>query len=292
MRLAAGLVLALLAASGVAEARMHHPYRGHRIVPVATAPLDGFTTPSGAYSFRKLRSAYSGFAVKLQKADTTTQDIGFLGFVPGLGSPIDMAAAAAFCTTTCSVQVWYDQSGNGRNITNGTIANQPVYVPNCIGSLPCVELTLATQVLQSASFTPATGAASINVVANRVSGTAGCVWLRQNAAAGNRLQASSGLANFWAQSATAGGGNVSVLDNAWHSGTGLFNGASSSIAIDGNTATAMSLTNAVGAGAMALVGGATTTCRQFEMVLWDNYLLSAGEVAALVANQRGYGLIP
>ena len=65
---------------------MHAPYRAHRIVPAATAvdpPLDTLTTPSNAYSFRKLRSAYAGNAIRIRRAsDNAEIDIGFSGFCP------------------------------------------------------------------------------------------------------------------------------------------------------------------------------------------------------------------
>lgn len=87
--------------------------------PATTATtllLDSTTnTAKAAYSTsRKLRAAYSGNAFKVRRAsDNTTQDIGFSG------NDVDVSALTTFVGATNGyVQVWYDQSGNGINLTN------------------------------------------------------------------------------------------------------------------------------------------------------------------------------
>lgn len=95
--------------------------------PVFSFPLDSLTGSTAAYSLRKLRSAYAGSAVQLQRAsDNVTQDIGFLPH-----GNFDIASAIAFLSgTTGGVRTWYDQSGNANNFVQTTAANQFQFVAN------------------------------------------------------------------------------------------------------------------------------------------------------------------
>jgi hypothetical protein len=53
-------------------------------------------------------------------SDSTTQSIGFVG------EEIDESAIETFCSgTTCTIQVWRDQSGNGNDAEQTNTANQP-----------------------------------------------------------------------------------------------------------------------------------------------------------------------
>lgn len=72
----------------------------------------GLTGAFGAYSLRKLRSAYSGNCVRIRRAgDNVEAQIGFSN------NWIDKAALDAHCTTNDGfVAAFFDQSGNGNNI--------------------------------------------------------------------------------------------------------------------------------------------------------------------------------
>ena len=74
-----------------------------------------------AYSTRRLNGNYSGDCMTIRRAsDGTTQSIGFVD------EEIDESAIETFCTgTTCTVQVWRDQSGNGNDAEQTTTGNQP-----------------------------------------------------------------------------------------------------------------------------------------------------------------------
>ena len=276
--------LLLLATLAPASARMHAPYRGHRIVPANAGALDGFTAPSGAYSFRKLRSTYAGPAVKLQRVDTTTQDIGFTAT-----GDFDTAAATAFCTTACTVTTWYDQSGNGRNLVQATAANQPPYVAACIGGRPCFQMTAGTQVLQAAStVTPATGAVSFSGVGQRPVGNASFSMLSENGAAGNRI-AMSGVAGTWGVFGGTSGSvqGATATEGGWHALQAVLAGAASVVNIDGVETTGAA-TGSVTAALPRITGPASGTVNQSEAVFWDNYQLAAGERTALQQNQQNY----
>jgi hypothetical protein len=74
-----------------------------------------------AYSTRRLNGLYSGDCMTIRRAsDGTTQSIGFVD------EEIDESAIETFCTgTTCTVQVWRDQSGNGNDAEQTTTGSQP-----------------------------------------------------------------------------------------------------------------------------------------------------------------------
>jgi hypothetical protein len=69
---------------------------------------------------RKLRSAYSGSAIRVRRSsDDTEQDIGFSG------EDLDTSALETFCSATDGyIVTWYDQSGNTNDLTQSTAANQ------------------------------------------------------------------------------------------------------------------------------------------------------------------------
>jgi hypothetical protein len=86
--------------------------------------LDTYPNAAAAYSVRKLRTLYTGNAIKVRRSsDNTEQDIRFSG------ANLDTSALTTFCSGTNGfVTTWYDQSGNGINATQTTAANQPQIV--------------------------------------------------------------------------------------------------------------------------------------------------------------------
>jgi hypothetical protein len=87
-----------------------------------TPPLDTYTGAAAAYSLRKLRTAYTGSAIRVRRSnDNTEQDIGFTS-----AGDLDTASLKTFVGANNGFAVtWYDQSGNARNATQTTAANQP-----------------------------------------------------------------------------------------------------------------------------------------------------------------------
>ena len=85
--------------------------------------LNNFSNAKVAYSVRKLRSAYAGYAMTVRRSAGGTQDIGFVG------KNLDTSALQSFCAADdCFVTTWYDQSGNGKNLTQATESKQPQIV--------------------------------------------------------------------------------------------------------------------------------------------------------------------
>jgi hypothetical protein len=130
--------------------------------------LDTYTSASAAYSLRKLRSAYTGSAIRVRRSsDNTEQDIGFVNNV------LDVSDLQSFCSGTNGfVTTWYDQSGNGRNATQSTAASQPQIVNSgsviTQGGKPFVQyITSGTSQLKTtASFSISTPLQTFMVAQN------------------------------------------------------------------------------------------------------------------------------
>jgi hypothetical protein len=84
--------------------------------------LDLYPGAIAAYSLRKLRTAYTGPAVRVQRSsDGAQQDIGF-----NVLNNFDSVTLATFCGAgSGSVVTWYDQSGNANNATQTIFSLMP-----------------------------------------------------------------------------------------------------------------------------------------------------------------------
>lgn len=85
--------------------------------------LDNYTNGYGAYSLRKLRSAYSGSAIRVRRSsDNTELDIGFVN------NYLDLFTLTTFVgANTGNITKWYNQStvGASLDISQSTAVNQP-----------------------------------------------------------------------------------------------------------------------------------------------------------------------
>lgn len=91
----------------------------------ATVPfgiVDVYSGAAVAFSLRKLSGAYTGAAVRVRRSnDNAEQDIGF----DANGNFNESALTSFVGANSAFVTTWYDQSGNARNATQTTAANQP-----------------------------------------------------------------------------------------------------------------------------------------------------------------------
>lgn len=92
--------------------------------------LDTYSGATAAYSLRKIKSTYNGYAIRVRRSsDNTSQDIGF----NGLGN-LDTTTLLSFVGANDGfVSIWYDQSGSNNNQTSSTLIKQPKIIDN--GSL-------------------------------------------------------------------------------------------------------------------------------------------------------------
>lgn len=90
-------------------------------VGVPRRPLDVVTGAAAAFGLRKLRSAYTGAAIRVRRSsDNVEQDIGFT-----TAGDLDTVALLAFVGAGSGFQTtWYDQSGNGRNLVQAAASAQ------------------------------------------------------------------------------------------------------------------------------------------------------------------------
>ena len=108
--------------------------------------LDTYEGAAAAYSLRRLRSAYTGPAVRVRRASNNDElDIYF----DGQGN-LDTATLETFCAGTDGfVKVWYDQGQEANDAEQTTTANQPQIVSS--GSIipengkPAIELDGLTE---------------------------------------------------------------------------------------------------------------------------------------------------
>lgn len=86
--------------------------------------LDTYGGAAAAYSLRKLRTAYTGYAIRVRRSsDNTSQDIGFKA-----DGTLDTTTLLSFVGAGNGfVSIWYDQSGS-YNLIQNTSANQPSIV--------------------------------------------------------------------------------------------------------------------------------------------------------------------
>lgn len=89
---------------------------------VSLGILDIIPNASIAYSMRRLRLNYTGPCIRVRRSsDNSELDIGF-----DTSGNFNSADLSTFITNNSAyVVTWYDQSGNGRDITQGTSSNQP-----------------------------------------------------------------------------------------------------------------------------------------------------------------------
>ena len=91
------------------------------VIPTISALLDSYSGAAAAYSLRKLKSSYTGSAIRVRRSsDNTEMNIGF-----DSDGNLDTYALSSFVGTGNGfVSIWYDQSGS-YNLIQTTAANQP-----------------------------------------------------------------------------------------------------------------------------------------------------------------------
>ena len=150
--------------------------------------LNLFPGASAAYSLRKLDTTYAGSAIQVRRtSDNATQNIGFVNNV------LDLAALTTFLgANTGTVSIWYDQSGNGRNLINATAIEQPIIYaggPVTFNGAPYFKLDGVDDRLVNSGFDPTNaGVVSTFTVALAAMSTSNtAVFLQQDQTAGSRI---------------------------------------------------------------------------------------------------------
>ena len=211
------------------------------LITARASTLDQLSVqPSAAYSFRQLGASYAGPAIRVRRSsDNTEQDIGFTA-----AGAVDLAALQGFAGGgDAFLTVWYDQSGNGANVSQATTANQPqVVVGGVLVSqggrlaLSSTSTSLLTGAVNSSGYTSYTKSTVLSIL-NAASGN--CFFTTgPPAATGGATIWTNGTAYFqmWHRGALAtstvpyvAGSSVvltALYDQPTHSSTMYQNGAS------------------------------------------------------------------
>ena len=222
-------------------------------------------------------------------------------FVAGAGNVVVNAAqtvTAAALTFTYGLYVteWYDQSGNGSDLTQPTGANQPQILPNAGDGLPGVVFDT------NIGFDPATIASSnltyLSAVVERTTVTFYPCALSQYDEYLNTVGNNLGWYNNFPNSARLdGSGDIvaTMSDGTFHAMSGLLAGASSVLNIDGsettgNAGSGTPYTKVLVGGSMA--GGVPVLANNMKGIVHEaaGWVATPGSTtrAALVTNIRNY----
>jgi len=105
--------------------------------------LDLYPNTDVAFSLRKLRSDYTGPCIQVTRSsDNTTKDIYFGSYGVDTQDLLSFVGA-----NDGSVAIWYDQSGNGFDVSESTVARQPLIVESgnlvLLDGLPAIRFIRA-----------------------------------------------------------------------------------------------------------------------------------------------------
>lgn len=108
--------------------------------PSANLLLDDYPGAAAAYSLRKLRTAYTGNCIRVNRSsDLTQMDIGF-----NASGTLDTTTLITFVgVSTSQIVIWYDQSGNGRNTITFNQANAPRIIISGVLQLQLAKPTIS-----------------------------------------------------------------------------------------------------------------------------------------------------
>lgn len=257
---------------------------------VFTPPLDQIAPASAAFSLRRIRSAYTGPAVRVRRfSDNAEADIGFTS--AGNLNTVDLLA---FCGTSSGFDAtWYDQSGNGRNLRQATQAAQPRIVNagviDLLGGVPTLVFDAVDDFMTAASWGTISQPFSHNAVIGTGASYPGFPGVL-GTETGTPATKTFIETNFAALVMNAGnnGPQAAIGFNERAVFTSLYNGASSVIAKNGTASGAVNPGGDVWAGAR-INGepGAFAGLRYQEVILFDN-ALSTPNRQLLERNQGAY----
>lgn len=314
----------LLGLSSAVDAQSSGRPRGLFGAPYApltyTGPGDVVTTAKAMYALRAYDRASVGTrAIQIQRAsDAATLVVNTLR-----SGHLDAATAATFCAaTTCTVTVWYDQTGNGFDVDcSGCVAVQVselkfACAPNgdpCADTKGAASDSNGTQgYLSATTFTPAS-TATMTGVWNDYSINAGALGYLYAANmdmiftyTGNRPD----LTTISATRAIGGacdGHNCYLLETfcgiagplksevvvttaTWHTALGECNGAASIVALDGVEKTGEAGSGPYSSGQKMHVNYMAFEVGRYsvEMGYWDGLLMDGTQRAAMRANQTAF----
>jgi len=255
----------------------------------------------GTRAYNKAAAKATQKLVNIRRAsDSVTCDVlaDFQTGGPGITNACSSATsngqtAFNFCSgTQCFVTKAYDQSGALQcggaacDVSQATTANQPQFNFNCFYSFACIQYTTSSMTLASPTGPALTLPFSASGLGARTGAfAANGVFYSQGSTVAQFLYAN--VANRVELSNTGTSSTVTASDSANHSLTGIFNGASSSITVDGTNTAVTGVTGATTSGVFNL-GLAPITATISEMGVWGSDLTSSA--TALCTNEYNYAI--
>jgi len=219
---------------------------------------------------------------------------------------LNVAAAQSFCANAvCSIETWYDQTGNGHNMTQANQYSQALLLFNCTnGAKVCAYFSYAVQnsaaggdgyTSNATAVAPFTQNAVIEKTDSSIGGTVLSSYQNSSWAGIGGINNETLNAN---DSATGQATDTQPLHSyVFQSVTGVWNptatSASSAVYLNGLSSTFSSGTNAAMTTSLNMGDNVATGNTNFmvgyidESGLWP-VSLTAAQAASLQANQRGY----
>ena len=206
-------------------------------------------TPSGFWSpARRYSSTSSGSIADVVDSATGNTTGTRLQCASGVVSALVSASACTFvtgnacsslattCATACKVVTLYEQSGGGGgNMTQATNADRPTLTLSALGGKNCMAFTSVQQLNGSTSISQAQPVTAI-AVAERTGAftTTATIFDTHSSNTGLVFANTANTIDSFAGTATI---SAAATDSAFHVAIATFNGASSSLVVDGGTAT-------------------------------------------------------
>lgn len=271
---------------------------------LATFQIGGYIGPGdiigGASVWYGLRcynaaKASASQAIRIRRAsDNTESDIGLTA-----ACALDVATATTFCAaTSCFVTKVYDQSGNGKDVSQATQANQPALLFNCQGSLPCLNPTGTNMFLSGTLAAGVSQPVTLVNMVRRVNGptNGGDIFTFFSAGGLGIISGFRNVANTIISYDSTGNTirTATASDAALHVNQHIFNGASSAIKVDA-TKTTVSLGAAAADTAIGLLsraaGGVGFDGYWGESGMWPA-LFTTGQLTSMCSNVHTYWSTP
>lgn len=269
---------------------------GQRMTPKPTSteivfipPLDEIAATSAAYGLRRVRSAHTGPAIRVRRSsDNAEADIGFTS-----AGNLNIAALLAHCGANSGfVTTWYDQSGNARNLTQGTAGAQGRIVNSgvvdTLGGVPTIVFDAVDDFMTATTWGTIAQPFSHNGVISTGASYPGFPGII-GTETGTPETATIIETNFATLLMFAGnsGPQAAIGFNERAVFTSLYNGASSVIAKNGTVSGAVNPGANGWAGARLNGGGPYAGLRYQEVILFDS-ALSTPNRQTLERNQGAY----
>lgn len=231
-------------------------------------------------------------------ADVSTLSNGNFDVATAQAAPLNCGGTGGQCT----IQILYDKSGNGRDLSQATEAQRPQLTFSVIGTLPCMTFvagnpgTVAGRFLQGALTLPATAVPFTHSVVVKITGNDGSnptVFGDVGTATTKQEVLYNGsTTTFSIEDNNTGGFSATTGAAVFHAVNAVSNGASSSINIDGTQTTGTNGTAGIQTSDSLAIGDANAANRDLAGLVCEagltNTAMSGGTLTSMNSNQHTY----